>query len=415
MINFFGMDRLPLSLFLALRYLRPRRTFVSLITIISVMGVLLGVMVLILVISVMTGFDVELREKVLGLNSHLTITTYGTITHWEDTAQLIEKRPHVKGVSPFIVGPVLAKTGGKVLTPYIKGIDPKREEKVSNISKYITRGKFDLDGDKIIIGIEMARRYGIFIGDKVLIYSPKNLENKKVAYLPEELTVTGIFESGMFEYNLGFIFCSLETAQNLYELKDGVQGLAIMTDQLEVVDGVKRDLVKILKPPLKVNTWMELNRHLFSAIAVEKNMMFFLLIFIIIVAAFGIMSTLITVTVQKTREIGILKALGATPTNILTVFLAQGMIVGAIGTTCGLGLGLLLLRYRNEFLEFLRKMTGFELFPREIYNFNQLPALTSLQDVVIICSSAFLICTLAGFIPAWRAARLQSAAALRDF
>jgi lipoprotein-releasing system permease protein len=409
------MDRLPLSLFLALRYLRPRRTFVSLITIISVMGVLLGVMVLILVISVMTGFDVELREKVLGLNSHLTITSYGSIPHWKEVSQQIEKRPHIKGVSPFIVGPVLAKTNGKVLTPYIKGIDPKREQQTSNISKYVTKGAFDLDGDKVIIGIEMAKRYGIFIGDKILVYSPKSLENKKVANLPEELTVTGIFESGMFEYNLGFIFCSLETAQNLYELKDDVQGLAIMTDNLETIESVKHDLLTVLKPPLRVNTWMELNRHLFSAIAVEKNMMFFLLIFIIIVAAFGIMSTLITVTVQKTREIGILKSLGATPRNILMIFLAQGMVVGAIGTTLGLGLGLLLLHYRNEFLEFLRRMTGFELFPKEIYNFSQLPALTSASDVIIICTSAFLICTLAGFIPAWRAARLQPASALRDF
>lgn len=408
-------SRLPLSLFLALRYLRPRRTFVSVITIISVLGVLLGVMVLILVISVMTGFDTELRSKVLGLNSHITVTSYSPIHDWQKSAALIEKRPHVRGVAPYIMGPVLAKTGRSVFTPYIKGIEPFREEKTSKLSQYITQGTFDLEGDKVLIGIEMAHRYGIFVGDRILIYSPKNLEKKNVAYAPEELTVSGIFDCGMFEYNLGFMFCSLETAQNLYELKNDVHALAVMTDNLEMVDDVKKDLKTVLKGPLQVRTWIELNGHLFSAIAVEKNMMFFLLIFIIIVAAFGIMSTLITVIVQKTREIGVLKSLGATPGNVMTIFLAQGMIVGAIGTSLGLGSGLLLLHYRNEFLELLRKMTGFELFPREIYKFNEIPAITTPSDVILICSSAFLICSLAGLIPAWRAARLQAASALRDF
>jgi lipoprotein-releasing system permease protein len=409
------MGQLPIPLFLALRYLRPRRTFVSVITIISVLGVLLGVMVLILVISVMTGFDAEIRQKVLGLNSHLTITTYGTISHWEDIVKKVDTRPHVRGVSPFIVGPALAKVNGKTFIPYVKGIDPKREQTVSNLANAVIHGKFDLDGDKTIIGVEMAHRNGIFIGDKILIYSPKNLENKKVTYLPEELTVTGIFESGMYEYDIGFIFCSLQTAQNLYDLGNDVQGLSIMTDNFESASEVKQDLLIITKPPLRVSTWMESYRQLFSVIAVEKNMMFFILMFIIIVAAFGIMSTLITVTVQKTREIGILKSVGATPRNILMVFLAQGMIVGAIGTSLGLGSGLLLLRYRNEFLEFMRRKTGLELFPREFYHFDQLPAITSTSDVVIICGSAFLICTLAGLLPAWRAARMQPAAALRDF
>lgn len=227
--------------------------------------------------------------------------------------------------------------------------------------------------------------------------------------------MTGIFESGLFEYDFGFVYCSLETAQDLYDLGKSVHGLAVMTDDLENVARVQQDLRQILKPPLRANTWMELNRRLFSAIAVEKNMMFFLLIFIIIVAAFGIMSTLITVTVQKRREIGILKAIGATPKNILILFLTQGVVVGILGTSFGLVLGLTLLHYRNEFLEFLRASTGFELFPREIYNFDLLPAQTNLRDLMIICSSAFLICSLAGLFPAWQAARLQPARALRDF
>ncbi|MDD2706762.1 MAG: ABC transporter permease [Verrucomicrobiae bacterium] len=407
--------RLPVPLFLALRYLRPRRTFVSVITIISVIGVMLGVMVLIVVISVMTGFDRELRQKVLGLNSHLTISSGATISNWQKNAALAGKRPNVKGVAPFIVGPVLAKFKGRVFTPFLKGVDVPSEKTVSNLNKFIIDGSLDLDGDKIVVGVELARRFGINVGDKVTIYSPRNFEDRKTAYLPAEPVVAGIFECGMFEYDFGFIFCSLETAQDLYDLGLSVHGLAVMTSNLEGVRQVQKDLNSILPPPLRANTWMELNRRLFSAIAVEKNMMFFLLIFIIIVAAFGIMSTLITVTVQKTREIGILKSVGASGGNILMVFLAQGMVVGSIGTVLGLGLGLTLLRYRNEFLEFLRRCTGFELFPREIYNFDQLPSQTNPQDLIIICGSAFLICALAGLFPAWRAARLQPARALREF
>ena len=407
--------KLPVPLFLALRYLRPRRTFVSLITVISVVGVMLGVMVLILVISVMSGFDRELRQKILGMNSHLTITANGPMRNWEETAAMVGKRPHVRGVAPFIVGPVLAKYAGRVFTPYLKGIDPSREAAVSHLKDCMVKGTFDLEGDKVVVGIWMARQYGIFVGDKITIYSPKNFENRKVAYLPAEPKVSGIFQSGMFEYDFGFIYCSLDTAQELYDLRESVHGLAVMTDNLEKVGAVQKDLNNVLNPPLRANTWMELNRRLFSAIVVEKNMMFFLLIFIIIVAAFGIMSTLITVTVQKTREIGILKSVGATPQNILIIFLTQGMVVGGIGTSLGLGLGLALLHYRNEFLEFLRARTGYELFPREIYNFDQLPALTTPRDLMVVCGSAFLICTLAGLFPAWRAARLQSAQALREF
>ena len=222
----------------------------------------------------------------------------------------------------------------------------------------------------------------------------------------------------MFEYDFNFIFSSLETAQNLYDLGDQINGLAIMTDNANHFEGLKKiqnDLNQTLEPSLFVRTWMELYPNHFSAIAVEKNVMFILLIFILIVAAFGIMSTLITMAVQKIREVGILKSIGMTPNNILTLFLVQGFVVGIIGIHIGLGLGLLILRYRNDFLLFLRERTGFELFPQEIYNFDVLPALINPHDLLIICSSALLICTMAGLFPAWYAARIQPARALRNY
>ncbi len=410
------MSHLPPSLFLALRYLRPRRSFVSAITIISVLGVMLGVTVLILVISVFTGFHHQLHQKVLGFNPHLTVTADTLIPHWKEVVPLLEKRPHVRGVAPYVAGPVLVKSNGRVFPLFVKGLDPFSEAKVNNLAQYVRKGKFDLDGEKIVIGIELARQHGIFVGDKITIYTPKNFENKKVAYLPLEPTVTGIFETGMFDYDFNFALCSLETAQELYDIGNKIHGIAVMTDSLENVTAVQQDFFKILEPRhLHARTWIEQNQGLFEVVAVEKNIMFFLLIFITIVAAFSIMSTLIVVTVQKTREIGILKSLGATPQNILTIFLAQGIFVGTIGIGCGLGLGMTLLHYRNEILDFLREYTGYQLFPRQFYHFNQLPAETSPQDLLLICGSAFLICTLAGLIPAWRAARLEPARALRDF
>ncbi len=414
------MNSLPPTLFLALRYLRPRRTFVSVITVISVLGVMLGVMVLIIVISVMTGFDHDLREKILGLNPHITVTSIGPMRAWEEKAAIIEKRPHIIGVSPFVSSPVLAKISGRPFAPSLWGVDPQREKQTINLGRFIIEGSKGagtvcLEGESAVLGVEMARRNGIVIGDRLLIYSPKNLEDRKVAYLPTELTVTGIFDSGMFEYDNQLIFTSLETAQDLLGIGKLVQGLGVMTDNLEGVTEAQKDLNATLIPPLHARTWMEMNRTHFSAVAVEKNLMFFLLIFIIIVAAFGITSNLITVTVQKRREIGILKALGATPGNILSVFLIQGIAVGVIGTVMGLVSGLAILHYRNDFLNFLRVRTGFELFPSEIYQFNMLPAQTSAGDIAIICGSAFLICTLAGLFPAWRAARLQPATALRDY
>lgn len=414
------MSPLSPTLFLALRYLRPRRTFVSIITIISVLGVTLGVMVLIIVISVMTGFDHDLREKILGLNPHIVVTSIGPMRAWEQKAALIEKRPHMAGVSPFISSPVLAKFAGRAFAPTLWGVDPAREKRTVNLGRFVVdgkegAGKLCLDGESAVIGIEMARRNGIVLGDKLLIYSPKNLEERKVAYLPAELIVTGIFDSGMYEYDAHLVFTSLETAQDLLGLENLVQGLGVMTDNLERVVEVQKDLNAVLIPPIHARTWMEMNRTHFSAVAVEKNLMFFLLIFIIIVAAFGITSNLITITVQKRREIGILKALGATPRNILSVFLIQGIIVGIIGTILGLASGLTVLYYRNDFLEFLRVRTGFEIFPSEIYQFTQLPSQTSVTDLVIICGSALVICTLAGLFPAWRAARLQPAAAIREY
>jgi lipoprotein-releasing system permease protein len=408
------MTRLPFELFLGLRYLKPKRTFVSVITLISLAGVTIGVWVLIVVIAVMSGFDRELREKLMGMHAHVTITG-GVIQHSDALLKTVLEMPHVKGATPFAISLVLLEFEHHVATPYLKGIDPKREVTVSQLGTYIKEGSLDLDGDKVVIGRELASQYGIFLGDRITVYSPRYIEKKgQEVDLPMDLTVTGIFESGMYEYDVGLIFTSLETAQELYSLGHDVQGIEIKTD--DPILGARDVAVALnrqLPPPLRAQTWAQMNQRLLGAIQVEKSVMFFILTFIIIVAAFGIMSTLITVTVQKTREIGVMKALGAASGKILRVFLLQGFIVGVFGVAAGIGLGLFTVRNINPINHFLSHVVGIELFPRDIYNFASIPAFLTAQDLLTIGVSALVICTLAGLLPALRAARLEPVEALR--
>ena len=408
------MTRLPFEVFLGLRYLKPKRTFVSVITLISLAGVTIGVWVLIVVIAVMSGFDRELREKLMGMHAHVTVMG-GLIEHSDKLLQTVLATPHVKAATPFALNVVLIEFEHHAATPYLKGIDPKREVTVSKLGTYIKEGSLDLEGDKVVIGRELSTQYGIFLGDKITVYSPRNFEKKgEEVYLPMELTVTGIFESGMYEYDYALIFTSLETAQELYSLGNAVHGIEITTDDpINGARDVAATLNKKLPAPLGAQTWAQMNQRLLGAIQVEKSVMFFILTFIIIVAAFGIMSTLITVTVQKTREIGVMKALGAGSGKILRIFLLQGFIVGVFGVALGLGLGLLTVRNINPINHFLSQVVGIDLFPRDIYNFPSIPAFLTIQDLLTIGLSALVICTLAGVLPALRAARLEPVEALR--
>lgn len=407
---------LPFEFFICLRYLKPKRAFVSMITLISLVGVMLGVAVLIVVLSVMSGFDRDLQAKILEMNAHLVVTNGGIIDHADKVLKTILSVPGVKAASPYVWGPVLIECDRKAFTPYVKGVDPMGDRKVSELERYISRGKYDLDGQSVIVGTELARQFNITPGDKITVYSPRNFQQRKEVYLPVELTVTGIFDSGLYEYDLGIIFTSLAVAQDLYNLGTGVHEIEAMVDggsDPQRCRVVADALSAQLKFPLRVETWMHRNKKVLMAVQVEKNVMFFIMFFIIIVAAFGICSTLITITIQKTREIGVLKALGSGPMGIMSIFVLQGFVVGVIGTLMGLGAGMLLLHYRNPFNHWLSNVLGCELFPREIYNFSEIPAQINVPDVALICVAALVICTVAGIIPALRAARLDPVEALR--
>ena len=422
------MSGLPFELLLALRYLRPKRTFVSIITLISVAGVALGVAVLIVVISVMSGFDKQLRDTILGFNSHLKIVVPGEImTNYDQVLGVVGSNKYVKGVAPFVMGQVLLETSTNShthqsydLAPWVRGVDPQVEGHVSILPSKITAGDFDLSGHGIVVGQVLAHDYGLQVGDTVNISSPEdirkmreaNANGKQLAIPPMEYEVRGIFDVGFYDYNSTVVVISLGNAQDMFNLGDGVHGLNVMLNDPFEADLVQGQLEKALGPKYEIRTWLE-ESSMLSAVAVEKNVMFIILFCIMIVAALCILSALITFVVQKTREIGMLKALGATDIQVGGLFLSQSAFIGLVGCLLGFGLGFLALTYRNEFLYFMRRVTGLELFPASIYGFTQLPALIVPRDIALICGSAFIICVLGGVVPAWRAWRLKPVEALR--
>jgi lipoprotein-releasing system permease protein len=434
------MSKLPFELLLALRYLRPKRTFVSIITLISVLGVALGVAVLIIVISVMSGFDHDLRGKILGFKAHMTVVRWDSanqtatlMTNYSAVARIIATNKNVIGVAPSVVGQVLVETepadtnarSSLTAAPYLRGVDANAENSVSVLPKSIIDGETNLaialTGRGLIVGSDFAQQMKLSIGDRLSIYSPADVKKMREsrgkpneeAILPDDFTVTGIFDVGYYDFDAYFICSSLENAQDLYNLGDSVHGLMVMLRDPYQAPQIQGELQRTLGDNYRVTTWMEENRAILGALIVEKNVMFYLLFFIVLVAALCILSAQITFVVQKTREIGMLKALGATNLQISGIFLGQSAIIGVLGVLAGYGLGVLAVIYRNEFLEFMRRATGWELFPASIYGFGELPAIIAPRDIAVICASSFVICILGGVLPAIRAGRLKPVEALR--
>ena len=422
------MSGLPFELLLALRYLRPKRTFVSVITLISIIGVTLGVAVLIVVISVMTGFDRELRDRILGFNAHIRIGVLNgrPMKDYEKWADKVKENPNVTAVAPYIISQALIEAQNNAAEPaifaqYVRGIDPVREKDLTKLPKSIVQGEFNLRGNRVLVGIGTADSFNLQVGDKLAIYSPSDLRKMKdarkdgddEAILPDDYEIAGIFDVGYYEYNSAFIFTSLPNAQDLTDLEENVHGLYVMVNDPYQVDAIRKELAQGLPSSHYLASWMDENSTMLNALVVEKNVMFYLLFFIMIVAAFGIMSALITFVVQKTREIGMLKGLGATNGQIMLIFLSQSFMVGVIGVIIGYCLGMLAVHYRNQFLYLMNRLTGFELFPKKIYMFTELPALIVAQDIAVICGGSLIICLLAGLIPAWTAGRLKPVEALR--
>jgi lipoprotein-releasing system permease protein len=421
------MSKLPFELLLALRYLRPKRTFVSIITLISIVGVALGVAVLMIVISVMSGFDHDLREKILDFNAHLKIFAQNKpMQNYSPVMNLVSSNKNVRGIAPFVLGQVLVVTqpaeGQPKLTgaPWVRGVDVERESSVSVLPQSIVSGKFDLSGRGLVVGSQFAGNLNLSVGDRVSIYSPADLakmekqrgKKDEEAVLPDDYEVRGIFDVGYFEYNANIVVTSLENAQELYNLDDTVHGLMVMLNDPYQAPEVRRQLLSALGPDYNITIWSEESSAMLNAILVEKNVMFYIMFFIVVVAAFGITCTLITFVMMKTRDIGLMKAVGASNKQVMFIFVIQSVIISIFGVATGLGLGLLALHYRNDFLHLMNHLTGFELFPASIYGFGDLPALIIPGDIAIICGGSLIICLLAAVLPARHASKMNTVEAL---
>ncbi len=407
---------IPFEIRVGLRYMRAKRkqTFVSVISAFSVLGVMLGVMTLIIVLGVMNGFEKDLRDKILGTVSHLDVIDHsGRAIHgWGGLCERIARFDGVTATTPYVYGQAMLSTAGRVRGVVVRGIDLPTAGKVIALPKYLERGKLeDLAPSQgkpagIIIGQELASLNAIKQGDMVELISPHGRRTPMGA-IPkiQNFRVTGIFKSGMYEYDANIVYMALAESQNFFSMGDGVSGIEVNLADIYSAAAIGKRIEDSLDMPFWTRTWQDKYRNLFSALKLEKVAMFIILTFIVLVAAFNIVISLIMLVIEKSRDIAILKALGATSSRIMKIFIAQGMVVGIVGTFLGAVGGLvgaaLLARY-----------TPIEL-PQDVYTITQLPVSVKMSDVVIVCVVAITICFLATLYPALRAAKLEPVEALR--
>jgi lipoprotein-releasing system permease protein len=407
---------LPFSLYLALKYLRPKRCFLSVVTVISVVGVLLGVAILVIVLSVMTGFDNMWREKILSFKPHLTVMARaGVLEDEEEVCRRIEADADVTGCAPVVETLVLLQHGGRAVPPVIVGIDAERAAKVTRIPEFIKPGfgSFDLSEGCAVLGSDLAARMGLNVGDKFLVYSPQNVMSRDELYLPQELRVSGIFDLGMRDYDAGFVITDIGVARDLVGMDRGAQAIYVMTRDAFRFEDCALRVRSVLGPDYAVRTWQEVDQLLFSALSHEKTMMFILLVFITIVAIFCVTNTLIVITVQKTNEIGLLKALGFSSGKVMAAFVWHGWIQCLVGCAAGIGTGLLVLNNIKGIVYVLTSI-NVEVFPKAIYGLSEIPWSTSVEELVRIALFVMVFCTLSSILPARRAARMAPVEALRQ-
>ena len=389
------------ELFISWRYLmsRKKEKFITLISVISVLGVTIGVMALIVVISVMSGFDKELRDRIVGNFSHIVVQHQSGAFEYKENFNKLESIKHIVAISPQINGQVLISREGKYFAVGLKGIDPHKEKYVSKADSYLIEGDLaDLGYGEVIIGKELAIYLGLFPGDEIDVYSHIGK--------PYQLRVAGVFYSGMYDYDMNLVFVDLATAGNIFGLGNKITNLAIKLDNLYLAKDIKSKVEEVLGFEYSGRIWSEINKNFFAALNLEKFTMFVILALIVLVAAFNIISTLIVIVVQKTKDIGILKAIGVSRYEVMKIFTYKGLIIGLLGVILGSLGGLVIC--------FLLKKYQFISLPQDIYYIEHLPVSVQLWPDIVLIILAALIITLASTVyPAFKASRLNPAEALR--
>jgi lipoprotein-releasing system permease protein len=408
----------PLELFIGLRYTRAKRRnhFISFISLVSMAGIALGVTALIVVISVMNGFDNELRTRILGMVSHATISSVGgPMQDWQGARDKAVASAHVLGAAPFIEREGMLQ-GDRVSGAIVRGVLPEEEPKVSEVDQKMKAGKLtDLVAGSfgIILGRELSYKLGVDVGDQVVVYAPE-IRATPVGAVPrlKRFTVVGIFEIGMEEYDAGLAIVHMDDAQRLYQ-SDGPDGLRLKLDDLFRAFSVARNLSNELGSYYRVRDWMQGHANFFKAIAMEKRVMFMILSLIVAVAAFNLVSTLVMLVQDKQADIAILRTLGASPRSIMGVFMVQGVVVGAIGIAIGTLAGVVLALNLESIVHFIEQRFGISFLSPDVYYISDLPSDMHWDDVGLIALLGFVFSLLATLYPAWRAARTEPAAALR--
>ena len=388
------------QIFVSLRYLTAKRKekFISLVSLISILGVAVGVAALIIVISVMSGFDEDLKEKIIGTYSHIEIVSDYGIKPSQEFIDKVLNTKHVEAASFFLNGQALIRRSDNVTGVIVKGIEPKSEARVSKLGEYIKSGSLDFDDNGIIIGSELANKMGMKLGDSLSLVSSACVEGKT-------FKVSGIFTSGMYEYDVNLVYIDISKAQQLLGTKDMTTGIAIRLDNVFNVEAIKKELQEKVGHPYMVRTWIDSNKNLLEALKLEKTVMFLILTLIVMVACFNIASALIMTVLEKTKDIGILKAIGSTNSNIMLIFAMQGTMVGLLGTAVGAALGIGAC--------WCLKTYKFITLPKDIYYIDRLPVKLDVQDIYIIVISSVVISLVATLYPAYRASRLNPIEALR--
>ena len=405
---------LPYQLFIALRYLKSKKKHkgISVNTLISVGGVAVGVMALLVVLSVMSGFHEDLQKKILGVNAHMVIISYkGIISDYKNVNEGLKSDKDIIASAPFILGQVMVAYGKRAHGVYLRGINPETEIKTTEIGKFMKEGTLAklTSGNGIpgiILGKELAGSLGVFQGDVINILSPVG-KIGPLGMLPKikQFRVVGIFEVGMFEYDSNLVLTDIGAAQEFFDMKKDITGIQLRLTDIYKASLVRERIQKELAFPLYAKDWMQMNRNLFSALKLEKFAMFIILILIILVASFNIVSTLIMNVMEKKREIAILKAMGATDSGIMNIFMLQGMFIGVVGTIIGVTGGYLLCYILNTY-EIIK-------LPADVYYLSHLPVKTKFIDFVTVSLSAVIISFLATIYPAWQAAKMNPVEPLR--
>ncbi len=409
----------PLEVFVGLRYTRAKRRnhFISFISLVSIMGIAVGVTALITVISVMNGFDKELTGRILGMVAHATVSGVDeTVRDWPEAIKLAEQQPHVLGAAPYVEREAFLQGRRSSSGAVIRGVVPDLEPRVSELARIMVTGKLDdlQPGTfNIVLGRELARALGVGVGDYVVVFIAK-FTVSPIGAQPrfKRFRVSGMFEAGMQEYDAGLAVINMTDAEKLYQL-DGPTGVRLRLDDMFRAYSVASALGTKLGQYYRVTDWMQSHVNLFKSIAMEKKVMFLILSLIVAVAMFNLVSTLVMLVTDKQADIAILRTLGQSPRSIMGVFMVQGMLVGSLGIALGVLFGVLLALNLSAIVHWIENVFHVSFLSPDVYYISELPSDLHWGDVGWITMTAFVFCILATLYPAWRAARTDPAAALR--